>query len=405
MPPIISHSERQKIESSPQASSPHSLRSCASVAFTSSQPPPVPSLTPPPPRHYLRNVTSSEKLQILIRKRSDIYTRVQQAQQEELESCHHSARSHVHAEVRVRPILLTRSSSFTLGKPIGASTAQITRSASWKVTRIAPGHHRRSSSTTSPTGVHVVEFESLGVQRREIMVLGLSEVDAHFRNIFHSRDGASVAAQSVHHKSFDPNHGELEFKGALGLTTTVQQKHIEYVFPCVVTRFPTDRDNHQIRIEMPARDTRRSIHDSIATLGQDVVGLRDDETADSHHTQGSYFAAPPPIHSSIPDKCKSPQQRRARTLQSRIQSKDLFPPPRKSSLVGPSQSLDPDPSLTLPVGFSADSADSHTRGKNESHKSHSKSGGRNAVSKAIRHLGERLRSNACTSAPGPSVTL
>jgi len=225
MPPIISHSERQKIESSPtQATGAQSLHPCVSIAFKSSQPPPVGSLTPPPPRHYLRNATSSEKRQVLIQKRSDIYTRAQQAQQEELESSHPCAQPPALAEARIRPKLLTRSSSFTFETSVSPWKTQITRSASWKSIGIAPG--RRSNK--SPTEVHVVEFESLGAQRRENMVLGLSEVDAHIKRLFDSEDGAGVATHSpARHPQFDPNRGELEYKSVLGFTATAEQKPVE----------------------------------------------------------------------------------------------------------------------------------------------------------------------------------
>jgi hypothetical protein len=222
MPPIISDSERQKIESSPtQATNPHSLRPCVSVTFCSSQPPAVPSLTPPPPRHYLRNAASSEKLQGLIQKRSDIYTRVQQAQQEELDNSYPGAH---HAEPKVRPKLLTRSSSFTFEASVNPWGTQITRSASWKMTGIGS----RRPSNKSPTEVHIVEFESLGAQRRETMVLGLSEVDAHLRRVFDSEDRGSVATHSsAHYATFDPNRGELEYKDVLGFTATAEQKLVE----------------------------------------------------------------------------------------------------------------------------------------------------------------------------------
>jgi len=60
------------------------------------------------------------------------------------------------------------------------------------------------------------------------MVLGLSEVDANLRGIFDSGNGASdVTHSSGHHELFDPNRGELEFGGVLGLTTTVEQKPVE----------------------------------------------------------------------------------------------------------------------------------------------------------------------------------
>lgn len=398
MPPIISHLERQKIETSPTQTSPQSLRSCVSAPFKTSQPPLVPSLTPPPPRHYLRNATSSEKLQGLIQKRSDIYTRVQQAQKEEVDSSHPSAPSQIHAEFKARrPIALTRSSSFTLETSVDACAAQVTRSASWKARGVAPGRHRRSLSTKSHTEVHFVKFESISPQRREVMVLGLSELDAHFRNCFDSGDGTNADVQSMHHEPFNPNHGELGFKDVLA--------ELEYVFLVhVVARFPTENNNSQIRIGMAAHDTQRPIHDSIPSLDQDVVDLDDHETADSHRTQHSFIVAPLPIYSPTPQLFTSPQRRRTRILQSSAQSKELLPPPRKSSLVSLSRSLEPYSSGTLPVGPSADIVDSHDRGENGSHKSHSKPGGCK-ISKAIRHLGGCLRSNACASAPRSPAAL
>src|SRR5258706_6348301 len=109
MAPITSDSERQKIESSPtQTTSPHPLHPYVSVAFKSSQPPLVASLTPPPPRHYLRNANSNERLQGLIQKRSDIYTRGQQAQQKEFHSPSPFAQTLAYAEAQGCPKLLTR---------------------------------------------------------------------------------------------------------------------------------------------------------------------------------------------------------------------------------------------------------------------------------------------------------
>lgn len=228
MPPIISYSERQRIESLPtQATGAHS-HPCVSVAFKSSQPPNVPSLTPPPPRHYLRNATSSERLQGLIQKRSDIYTRVQQAQQEEVDGWHPPAQSQTHGESKVRPKVLTRSSSCSFVTSADRWKPQITRSASWKATGITLRRQGSTSSTKSTTEVHVVEFESLGARRRETMVLGLSEVDAHFRELFDSGDSIDVATpSSVNHAPFDPSRGELQYKGALGLTTTIIQIPVE----------------------------------------------------------------------------------------------------------------------------------------------------------------------------------
>lgn len=225
MPPIISHSERQRIESSPtQTTAPHTLRPCVSVVFQSSQPSPVASLTPPPPRHYLRNATSNEKLQGLIQKRSDIYTRVQQAQQEESDSSCPYAQPVAHAEAKVRPKLLTRSSSFTFKKSVNPWGSQIARSASWKTTHMASGY----PSNKSPTEIHVVEFESLGAQRRETMVLGLSEVDHHPKRFFDSEDGASVATHSsAHYAPFNPNRGEVEYEGVLGSTAIAGQMPVE----------------------------------------------------------------------------------------------------------------------------------------------------------------------------------
>lgn len=224
MAPIISDSERQKIESSPtQATSAHTLHPYVSVTFKSSHPPPVPSLTPPPPRHYLRNVTSNEKLQGLIQKRSDIYTRVQQAHQEDFDTC---TQPLANAEAKVCPKLLTKSSSFEFEASVDPWGTQITRSASWKRKGIAPG--RPSNPNRSLIEVHVVEFESLGAQRRETMVLGLSEVDAHLRRKFDSEDGTSVATHSpTHYASSRPNRGEVESKGLLGFTAAAEQVPVQ----------------------------------------------------------------------------------------------------------------------------------------------------------------------------------
>ena len=228
MPQIISNSERQKIESSPtQVIGPHTLPSCVSVAFKSSQPPPVASLTPPPPRHYLRNATSSDKLQCLIQKRSDIYTRAQAAQHEKTDSSWPSAQSPTRAKAKVRPQLLTRSSSAPLATSVNPWKTRITRSTTFKATGIVAGRRTRSPSTKSLTEVYIMEFKSPGAQRREAMVLGLSEVDAHLIS-FDSGDGAIVAPHScVHHATFDPNRGELEYKGLLGHTTAPEQRAVE----------------------------------------------------------------------------------------------------------------------------------------------------------------------------------
>ena len=224
MAPIISDSERQKIESSPtQATSAHSLHPYVSVTFQSSQPSPVASLTPPPPRHYLRNVTSNGKLQGLIQKRSDIYTRVQQAQQDDFDTW---TQPLAHAEAKVCPRLLTRSSSFEFEASVDPWGTQITRSASWKRKGVAPG--RPSNTNGSLTEVHVVEFESLGAQRRETMVLGLSEVDAHLRRKFDSEDATSGAIHSpAHYAPSRPNRGEVEYKGLLGFTAAAEQIPVE----------------------------------------------------------------------------------------------------------------------------------------------------------------------------------
>lgn len=229
MAPIISDSERQKIESSPtQATSPHTRHPYVSVAFKSSQPPPVASLTPPPPRHYLRNATSNEKLQGLIQKRSDIYTRVQQAQQEELDSPGICAQPPAYAEAKVCPNLLTRSSSLKFGASMDPWGTQVALSASWKREGVAPRRPSGRPSNKSLTEIHVVEFESLGAQRRETMVLGLSEVDAHLRRNFDSEDGPSVATHaSAHHAPSNPNRGEVKYRGGLGSTATAEQLPLE----------------------------------------------------------------------------------------------------------------------------------------------------------------------------------
>ena len=80
----------------------------------------------------------------------------------------------------------------------------------------------------SPTEIHVVEFESLGAQRRETMVLGLSGVDLHPKRIFDSEDGANVATHSsAHYAPFNSNRGEVEYEGVLGSTATASQMPIE----------------------------------------------------------------------------------------------------------------------------------------------------------------------------------
>jgi len=181
-------------------------------------------------------------------------------------------------------------------------------------------------------------------------------------------------------------------------------------------RFSADRTGHQIRIERPARDTQGSKHDSIPKLHQDAIDLNDDGTAISYHTRRSHFAAPPPNHSTTPHGFTLPKRRRTKPLQNAKQPKDLFPPPRGSSLVGGSLWLDPHasdsiatsvdgPSRVHPVGHTADRVDSHISSKHASHKSQSKCGGCKAVSKAIRHLGVCLRSRAPTDAPRPSDSL
>jgi hypothetical protein len=211
MPQIISHSERQKIESSPtQATEPHSLLPCVSVAFKSSQAPPVPSLTPPPPRHYLRNANSSEKLHDLIQKRSDIYTRVRQAQQDGFDSSW---------EAKVRPQLLTRSSS-TVVASVNPWTTHITRSASYREADINPGRSSHSAPTKSPTEVCVVEIENLSTQRRETMVLGFSEIEAHSTRVVDT----SVAPHPYMRQAVsDPNHVGPEHNDPLGSTTTPER--------------------------------------------------------------------------------------------------------------------------------------------------------------------------------------
>jgi hypothetical protein len=213
MPQIISDSERQKIESSPtQTTGVHTLHPCVSVVFKSSQPPPVASLTPPPPRHYLRNATSNEKLQGLIQKRSDIYTRVQQAQQEELDSSRPCPQPLAFPEAKDRPKRLTRSSSFAFETSVNPWGAHLARSASWKAMGIAPS----CPSDKSRTEIRVVEFESLGAQRRENMVLGLSEVDAHLKGNFDSENGTGVATHSC-----------APFKGVLGFNAAAEQMPVK----------------------------------------------------------------------------------------------------------------------------------------------------------------------------------
>jgi len=209
------------MESSPtQTTGTHSLHPCVSIAFKSSQPPSVPSLTPPPPRHYLRNATSNEKLQGLIQKRSDIYTRAQQAQQEEFDCSRPCAQPPAHPEPKVHPVMLTRSSSFAFETSVNPWGTQVTRSASWKAMGIAPS----CPSNESPTEIRVVEFESLGAQRRENMVLGLSEVDAHLKGGFDSETGASVATHSfAHYAPFHLNRSEVEYKDVLGFTAATEQ--------------------------------------------------------------------------------------------------------------------------------------------------------------------------------------
>jgi len=165
---------------------------------------------------------------------------------------------------------------------------------------------------------------------------------------------------------------------------------------------------------MPVRDTQGLNHDSIPKLYQTAVDPNDDGTAASHHTQHLNF--PSSNHSSTPHGSSFPQWRRARRLQRARQPKDSFPPPRVSSLVGNSLWLDPHASSSIaagvssqchphPAGFPADSVDPHTGSQNTNHKSHSKSGGGKAVSRAMRHLGGFFWSNACTSAREPSVVV
>ena len=233
------------------------------------------------------------------------------------------------------------------------------------------------------------------------MVLGLSEVDAHIRRNFDSEDGASAAPHaSAHHALSNPNRGEVKYRGGLEFTATAEQLPVEYVHPRVVVRLPTDRNGHEIRIEISSSDTH-GLNDFAGSC-QDVVDLNDDRTAAFHHTKGY-----------TPHGFPLTQRRRGRTLQRASKPKNLFPPPRGSSLSGHSLRPGPHASSSIAarvvnsshppsVGFPADSDERHTRIPNMSHKSDSKCGGCKSVSKAVRHLGVCFWSNACTTTRRPS---